>query len=217
MLIVVLGVSGTTTNAPSDATNPPIVSTNAPTVATKAPSLATDAPTTPEPTTPSPSLGAARKCKWNYSKSENACEKLTQKCGQFGIEMKYVGKDKCIDVTTGKNVRDGGCQCLGYCGYVYMYIILNITLTQSQNRYVCEEHCSADPECAWDAAANTGLGACGSTSGETPGGIDGNYCVFNGNTVAPSQYPTNKPKKEKKTKTPTTIDEIKTKKPHKRG
>jgi hypothetical protein len=74
-------------------------------------------------------------CRPNYKTNIKNCDKLIRKCGTGPLGgLKWVGRG-CRN-KKGERFRDGGCQCIGFCGYA------------------CEGKCRADVECAWNATMN---------------------------------------------------------------
>ena len=117
-----------TTSEPSGV---PSSTSDAPTASpTSLPSAAPSSmPTTSEPTL-SPSKFDLSICQSNSSLSAVQCQTMVlSQCSAQGIAMKYAGlgcKDKF-----GKSLKDGGCQCSGYCNYK------------------CSQACIADAQCRW--------------------------------------------------------------------
>ena len=98
----------------------------------------TDAPTT----SPTPFVTKSSVCVPQFKMDKNACTRRINTCKGQNIKMKWTGtgcKDK-----RGKKLGDGGCQCVGNCGYQ------------------CAKACRADRECKWEK------GAC-MTKGGKPG------------------------------------------------
>jgi hypothetical protein len=77
----------------------------------------------------------AADCGPSLSLNKKACDKRIRKCGSLpGGGLKWVGRGCRSD--SGDRFQDGGCQCVGFCGYG------------------CEGKCRADNECAWNATLN---------------------------------------------------------------
>lgn len=73
-------------------------------------------------------------CRPQNSLTRDECMSRTRRCGRLSIQMKWTGRG-CRSETN-KALGDGGCQCLGYCGYK------------------CSEACNADKECFWNTGSN---------------------------------------------------------------
>jgi len=104
--------------------------------------------TTPIPSS-SPSTGSnatTKDCHPHPKYKRNQCEPLISSCADGGLGLKYAGQG-CVNANNGNPFYDGGCQCLGYCGYR------------------CRSACEKDSECYW----NNDLRACALNGQNLPG------------------------------------------------
>ena len=68
-------------------------------------------------------------CRPDYGLTKDQCSRRMSVCNSRQTKMKWTGTGCVIG---GKRMRDGGCQCAKYCGYL------------------CASACNADPICHWD-------------------------------------------------------------------